>query len=80
MKLVQAVLIGIAIGILIAPDKGSKTLRKLTGKLSNFGEDAEDYLTDTADKLKDKAVDIANCVESKVKQAGQEIRSKAGDI
>lgn len=80
MKLVQAVLIGIAIGILIAPDKGSKTLKKLTGKLSDLGEDAEDYLTDATDKLKDKAVGIANGVGSKVKQVGKDIRSKAGDL
>ncbi|MEP6684924.1 MAG: YtxH domain-containing protein [Parafilimonas sp.] len=66
MKLLQAVLVGLAIGILIAPGKGSATRRKLIGKLSNFGENAEDYLSDAADNIKDKAVDLADNVKSKV--------------
>jgi len=80
MKLLQAVLVGIAIGILIAPDKGSTTRKKLTGKLSNFRDDAEDYLSDVVDKVKDKAGDIADNVKSKAKTAARKVNSKAEDL
>ena len=77
MKLLQAILVGIAIGILIAPDKGSETLKRLTGKLSDFGDDAKDYLSDAADNIKDKAEGIADNVKSKAKQAARKVTSKA---
>lgn len=80
MKLLQAVLIGMAIGILIAPDKGSATRRKLAGKLSNFGQDMEDYLSGAVDGVKDKAEDIAGSVKSKVKKAVGRIKSKVEDL
>ncbi|HEY2721489.1 MAG TPA: YtxH domain-containing protein [Chitinophagaceae bacterium] len=80
MKLLQPVLIGIAIGILIAPDKGSETLRKLTGKLSGFGENAKDYLSDAAENIKEKAGDIADNVKSKAKQTARKVTSKAEDL
>ena len=80
MKLLQAVLIGIAIGILIAPDKGSVTRRKLTGKLSKFGDDAEDYLSETADNIQDRAEDVAGNIKSNVKKAARKIKSKADDL
>ena len=69
MKLLQALLVGIAIGILIAPDKGSGTRKKLAAKLSNFGDDAEDSLSGAVNNVKDKAEDIADNIKSKVKKA-----------
>ncbi len=80
MKLLQAVLIGVAIGILIAPGKGSETIKKLTGKLSDFGEDAKDYLSDAVDNIKGKAEDITDNVKSKAKMAVHKVRSKADDL
>ena len=80
MKLLQAVLLGIVIGILIAPDKGSETRRKLAGKLSDFGEDAEDYLADAADNIENKAEDIAGTVKSRVTKVVQRAESKAEDL
>ena len=80
MKLLQAVLVGIAIGILIAPDKGSATRKKLAGKLSNFGDDAEDYLSGAVNNVKDKAEDIADNIKSKVKKAAGKIKSKTEDL
>jgi len=80
MKLLQAVLVGIAIGILIAPDKGSATRRKLAGKLSDLNDDAEEYLSDAADNIKDKAGDIAGSVKSKLKKAARKVKSKAADM
>ena len=44
-------LVGIGIGVLIAPGKGSETLNSLFGA----AEDAEDYVTDKVDEAKSKA-------------------------
>ena len=80
MKLLQAVLVGIAIGILIAPDKGSATRRKLAGKLSDFKDDAEEYISDSTDNIKEKARDIAGNVKSKAKNVARKVKSKADDL
>jgi gas vesicle protein len=80
MKLLQAVLVGLAIGILIAPGKGAETRKKLIGKLSDFGEDAGDYLSDAADNVKGKAEDMAVNVKSKVKKAAGKVNSEAEDL
>ena len=80
MKLLQAMLVGIAIGILMAPDKGSATRRKLAGKLSNFKDDAEEYLSDAADNIKNKAGDIAGGVKSTVKKVARTVEPKADDV
>jgi gas vesicle protein len=41
-KILVSLLLGVGIGILLAPDKGSATLKKLRGKLSDLGDDAKD--------------------------------------
>jgi gas vesicle protein len=75
MKLLQGVLLGLVIGILVAPDSGSETRRKLAGKLSGFKDDAQDYLSDAADNIKDKAGDIADTVKSKARTVAGKVKS-----
>ena len=76
MKLLQGVLLGIVIGILLAPDSGSETRRKLAGKLSGFKDDAQDYLSDAAGTIKDKAGDIAGKVKSKAQAVAGKVKSE----
>ncbi|HSQ44505.1 MAG TPA: YtxH domain-containing protein [Ginsengibacter sp.] len=54
---------GVVFGVLFAPNKGTKTRRKLAKVFSNCKEDAKDYLVDTA-----------NNVESKVEAAKDAIK------
>ncbi|HVU84062.1 MAG TPA: YtxH domain-containing protein [Puia sp.] len=54
-KTLLTLLIGIGIGILIAPDKGSETWRKLVDGLS----DLKDKLEDEAEELGEKAKKFA---------------------
>ena len=49
-NMLYALLAGVAIGMLIAPDKGSETRKKLFGKLDDLSDD----LSDTANNLYEK--------------------------
>ncbi len=80
IKLLQAALIGIGIGILIAPDKGSATRRKLLDSFSDYKDDAQDYLEDTYDNVKSKAEDVADNIKSKTKKMAGNAKSKAEDV
>ncbi|MEP6465193.1 MAG: YtxH domain-containing protein [Parafilimonas sp.] len=79
-KLLQAALIGIGIGILIAPDKGSATRRKILNAVSDYKDDAQDYLEDTYDTVKSKAEDVAHNVKTKAKKMAGKANSKADDL
>lgn len=43
-------LAGVAIGLLIAPEKGSETLKKLMNGLKEYGDDAKDKAENLLDK------------------------------
>lgn len=47
--------IGTVLGILIAPDKGSETYRKIEGAVKDAAEDIIDYGTRTASSAKEAA-------------------------
>jgi gas vesicle protein len=49
-KLLTGLAIGVAVGLLIAPDKGSETRRKITEK----GRDLKDKFNEFVDSLGDK--------------------------
>jgi gas vesicle protein len=52
-KSLYLILAGVALGILIAPDKGSKTLRKLKDGLDDWKDSAVDQLNGIVSKGKD---------------------------
>ena len=51
-KILVGLLAGIAIGVLLAPDKGSETLRKIRSRISDYTDQAEDEADDLADKAR----------------------------
>ncbi len=51
-KIFAALLAGVAIGILIAPAKGSETRKKIVDGASDLKEDLSDFLHDTAENVK----------------------------
>jgi hypothetical protein len=51
-KTLTVLLVGIGIGLLLAPDKGSNTLRKIRGKLDDLKDQASDKAGDYFQKGK----------------------------
>ena len=80
IKLLQGILIGIGVGILIAPDKGSETRRKLLNRVNNLKDDGEYYLLEAADQVKSKAKTIASSAKSKAKDIVDNVKAKANDL
>ena len=62
------IMTGVAIGLLIAPDKGSETWKKFTGKV----DDLKDKARQSLDDLSDTGKDMARKGKEGVKEISQE--------
>jgi gas vesicle protein len=68
-KILVSLLAGIAIGILLAPDKGSETLRKIRSRINDYTDQAAEEAADEADNLADKAKSAINKGKKKVNES-----------
>ncbi len=74
-KSLMLVLAGVAIELLIAPDKGSATQRKVSDWLTGAKDDAKSFLGDAAEDVKSKA----NSVRRDVNEAKDGVKEEAED-
>jgi gas vesicle protein len=51
-KLLLGLLAGITIGVLLAPDKGSETLKRLRSRINDYKDQAEDEADELASRAK----------------------------
>jgi gas vesicle protein len=66
-KLLTGLAIGVAIGILLAPDKGSETRKKIAEKgndLKDMFNDFVDTLSDKIDSIRGQAEDVAEAAKA----------------
>jgi gas vesicle protein len=71
-KALYLILAGVAIGILVAPDKGSETLRKLKDGFDDWTDSAKDQLNDMVSQGKvliGKGKDAVDTVKSETSTA-----------
>ena len=63
-KITNTLLLGIAIGILIAPDKGSKTREKLADKVSGYIDEVGAFISGQVDNLNLKLDSVENILDT----------------
>lgn len=68
---------GVAIGILLAPDKGSETRKKILSKAKDLGDDLSDAAMDKYDEFLSWKDSMLNNAEEKAKTVMNETLSKA---
>ncbi len=79
-KVIGALLIGAiagaALGILFAPDKGSKTRSKLMGGAKDLAEDLKKKMLDEVSALRSKAEELENLAENKLDEELNRVKEK----
>jgi gas vesicle protein len=69
--------VGAVLGILLAPDKGSETRKKIIDGAKDFTEDIKKKAKEAADKLKSKASEASDFAEAKVDEYKNKAKNKA---
>lgn len=80
LKSLELFLLGIAVGILVAPDKGSATRKKIAGNFFELKDNAEYYLLDAKDKLQSKVKDVASNVKNKANDLVDKAKDQANNL
>lgn len=79
-RLLQGILAGVVIGILVAPDKGTETRKKLMSRFNDYKDDAESYVFEASDRVKSTVKNVSGNVKDKVKGLAGDVKSKVDDI
>ncbi len=73
-------LVGAALGILFAPDKGSKTRAKLIGGAKDLADDFQEKMKEEIAALRDKATELEKLAENKMNDLASDLKHKAENL
>jgi len=74
--LVVGALVGAALGVLFAPDKGSVTRKKLMGGAKDLADDIKQKMMDEATAFRNRAEELENMAEGKIAEASENLKQK----
>lgn len=72
--LVIGALVGAALGVLFAPDKGSNTRSKLMGGAKDLEDDLKQKLRDEAEVFRSRAEELELLAEGKIESLGEKAK------
>ena len=72
--------VGVAVGILLAPDKGSETRKKLADSASDLTDNAEVEIKEVIDTLKKKVSEMEGLLSNGLDEAKKMVEEKAHQI
>ena len=81
-KILTGILAGIAIGILLAPDKGTETRRKISERLRDAKDSVDDFISESRDTIEsgyETVRDEASDLFERGKNKFDNIKGKAED-
>jgi gas vesicle protein len=80
MTLIAGALIGAALGVLFAPDKGSKTRGKIMDGAKDLAEDLKKKLKTEANALRNKAEELEGLAEDKMDDLKSSFKQKTDSL
>ncbi len=70
---------GVVTGILIAPDKGSKTRKDISKKVKSVSQEMTDTISEKVDGLKDQVIEVMEEMRGKAHEAEDKVKAKVNE-